>query len=192
MSTDYVFDGMKGSPYVEDDDPNPLNVYGRSKLEGEEWVRRLLVSFYIVRASWLFGRGSDNFVYKILKKSEFANSSARLAVVDDQLGSPTYTLDLANSIAVLVSTGRYGLYHLANAGYCSWYEFARRVFIHLKKNVSVKPIDSPQLKQPAQRPSFSALESSVWGKAVGEKLRNWDDALRDFLLSHHEGQGPLR
>lgn len=189
VSTDYVFDGRKKLPYVEEDDPNPLNVYGRSKLEGEEWIRRLPVKSYIVRTAWLYGRSGSNFIYKILRRSElreFAGGVRELPVVDDQVGSPTYTLDLAKSIVRLVSTGRHGLYHLANAGHCSWYEFAGEVFRYLKKDVKLRPIDSRTLRQPARRPPFSALESSIWGTVVGESLRNWNEALPDFLTSLEE------
>ncbi len=184
VSTDYVFDGKKRSPYVEGDDPNPLNVYGKSKLEGEEHVRRLLVRAYVVRTAWLYGRNGNNFIYKILKRSGLPPSgrkSPELRVVDDQVGSPTYTLDLAKSIVALVATGRHGLYHLANAGHCSWYEFARKVFELLGRKVRLEPTGSPSLRQPARRPSFSALESRIWGSIVGEGLRNWDEALADFL-----------
>ncbi|MBU0549327.1 MAG: dTDP-4-dehydrorhamnose reductase, partial [Candidatus Omnitrophica bacterium] len=136
ISTDYVFDGKKSIPYTESDIPNPVNIYGKSKLEGEEIIRNNLTKYFILRTSWLFGPRGKNFVSTILQK---AKENDRLQVVDDQVGSPTYTLDLADAIRFLLSTlnsqllsGYYGIYHITNAGSCSWYEFAKEI-IFLKQ-----------------------------------------------------------
>lgn len=193
ISTDYIFDGEKNSPYLENDHPNPLNVYGKSKFAGEKYVKNLLRKFYIVRTAWLYGANGDNFIYKILRASnrlehssnqqDSANQS-ELRVVYDQVGNPTYTLDLAKALDLIVESQRYGIYHVTNQGYCSWYQFAGKIFEILKKEVRLKPVDSKFFNQAARRPRFSALENSVWSKTFGRKLRHWEDALKDFLSSN--------
>ena len=124
VSTNEVFDGAKGEPYLEFDRPNPINAYGRSKLAGELFVQTLLDRFYIVRTSWLYARGGQNFVTKIIRA---ADEWGRLRVVTDEVGSPTYAPDLAQAIAKLIRTGHYGVYHLTNEGACSRYDFAVRI-----------------------------------------------------------------
>src|SRR3990172_10206167 len=136
-STDYLFDGNKGSPYIEFDEPNPLSIYGKSKLAGEKYVQSLLGRYYIVRTSWLYGRGK-NFVQTIL---ELAEEKRELSIVSDQIGSPTSTYDLAKKIALLIEEPLYGTYHITNQGSCSWYEFAKEILTAAGiKKVAVKPI----------------------------------------------------
>lgn len=192
ISTDYVFDGKKGSPYFETDQPNPLNVYGRSKLAGEEYVKTFLKKFYIVRTAWLYGKNGENFVYKILRAAtpQFDESNpGELKVVADQIGNPTYTFDLAEALDLLTESECYGVYHITNKGYCSWYQFAKKIFEILKRDVRLKPCDSSSFHstgssgQRARRPKFSALENFVWSKTFNKKLRHWEEALEDFISS---------
>lgn len=179
VSTDYVFDGEKSSPYIEEDKPNPINVYGKSKLAGENHVKSILDRYYIVRTSWLFGKNGKNFVKTILRLSQEKN---KLKVVNDQIGSPTYTLDLARAIKVLLNKPSFGYYHVSNQGSCSWYDFAREI---LKQNgfndVKVTPISTEEFKRTANRPKYSVLNCQKFMDEFGYNLRNWQDGLKDYL-----------
>ena len=139
ISTDYVFDGTKDGEYTEDDLPNPINVYGKTKYEGEVYVQEILEKYYIVRISWVFGENGNNFVDTMLRLSKERES---LSVINDQVGSPTYTKDLARLLVDMLKTDKYGIYHATNEGDCTWYEFAREIFkianIDVKTNVQIK------------------------------------------------------
>jgi len=178
ISTDYVFDGEKGDGYLEFDEPNPLNFYGKTKYLGEVSVRQLSERFYIVRTSWLFGRNGRNFVGTMV---ELAERGHEISVVDDQYGSPTYTRDLAAAIGNLLERPAYGVYHLTNSGQCSWYEFAIDIFNELGMEVCLKPVKSHEFPRPARRPSFSVLRNYNWSMEGFKPLRNYRDALRDYL-----------
>lgn len=178
ISTDYVFDGEKGDGYLEFDEPNPLNFYGKTKYLGEVSVRQLSERFYIVRTSWLFGRNGRNFVETMV---ELAERGHEISVVDDQYGSPTYTRDLAASIGNLLERPAYGVYHLTNSGQCSWYEFAIDIFNELGMEVCLKPVKSHEFPRPARRPSFSVLRNYNWSMEGFKPLRNYRDALRDYI-----------
>jgi len=179
LSTDYVFDGEKGEPYRELDEPRPINIYGRSKLQGEWYVSHLLKSFYIVRSSWLFGRGGRNFVNEILR---LAKEKPELEVVRDQVGSPTYALDLALALKALLESGRFGIYHITNSGFCSWYEFAVRILESAGvKRVRVIPTDSQSSRRPARRPKYSVLSNWTAQHTLKHTMRPWEDALAEYL-----------
>ncbi|RLD17480.1 MAG: dTDP-4-dehydrorhamnose reductase [Caldiserica bacterium] len=178
ISTDYVFDGKKGSPYLEYDNPNPINSYGMSKYWGEIFVRDLLQKFWIVRSSWLFGEGGKNFVDTILKLSK---RQPLLRIVDDQIGSPTYTKDLAFAIRKIIEEAGFGIYHITNSGYCSWYEFANEVLKMKKKKLEVVPIKSDELHREAKRPEDSRLENFMWKLSGFKPLRDWKEALKEYL-----------
>jgi dTDP-4-dehydrorhamnose reductase len=179
VSTDFVFDGKKNCPYAELDEPRPLNVYGRSKLAGENYVRSLLERYFIVRTSWLYGRHGKNFVDTILKLAE---EKEVLTVVGDQVGSPTYTKDLAQEMKKLVSSSSYGIYHITNSGSCSWYGFAKEILkLAGIRGVKVKPITSRELNRPAPRPQFSVLNHSSSGRGAGNTMRPWKEALKEYL-----------
>ncbi len=180
MSTDYVFDGKKGEPYTEFDAPNPLNVYGASKLAGEGAVRDLVPRHYIVRSAWLFGAGGENFVSTILKA---AADRDEIRVVGDQFGSPTYARDLADAIANLVLSERLlpGTYHLVNSGVCSWAELAAEALTAAGKSVRVEPITSAEWPSPAPRPAYSALRSRWLELQSIPALRDWREAVRSYL-----------
>ena len=180
LSTDYVFDGRKPSSYVEDDPPNPLNVYGRSKLEGEKHVMELLPAAWIVRTSWLFGPLGKNFVAAILQR---ARRNEPLRVVDDQVGAPTYTLDLAAKLEQIVMKGTPGVYHVTNRGYCSWFEFAQEILRQAGlTHVPLSAIPTSASDRPAVRPLNSRLaHTRLESEGLG-LLPPWQDALSRYLL----------
>lgn len=172
ISTDYVFDGEKQEPYLPNDRVNPLNNYGMTKYEGEEAVRSLCDQYYVVRTSWLYGHHGKNFVETMLN---IAKNNKNLKVVDDQIGSPTWTVDLSNGIISLLKTNaEYGTYHICGAGATSWYGFAKEIFNQAGVDVNLTPCTTNEFPRPAKRPSFSKMES--FGKC-----RNWKVALRDYL-----------
>ena len=181
LSTDYVFDGSKGVPYLEGDPPSPLNAYGRSKLEGEAAVQRLAPRWAVVRTAWLYGTHGRNFVKSICEK---AAAGETLRVVDDQVGSPTYATDLADAIARLLPAGRTGIYHVTNSGVCSWYEFAREILRQAGlASASLHRITTGELGRPARRPAYSALANVAWQAAGLSPLRPWPEALAAMLAS---------
>lgn len=179
VSTDYVFDGRKGEPYTEHDPTNPLSAYGESKLLGEKFVRAFCSKHFIVRTSWLYGKHGSNFVTKILAQAE---RRKELTVVDDEVGSPTYTYDLAECIGWLLPTERYGVYHAANRGWCSRAQFAEAI-VRLGgwDDVRVVPIRSDQLALPAARPAYSALDDAALRHAGLARMREWQPALKAFV-----------
>ncbi len=173
VSTNYVFDGRDERPYEPFDPPNPISAYGRTKLAGEEHVMRLTNRWYVVRSAGVYGRG-HNFVRTMLR---VAKERGSLKVKDDEFISPTYARDLAEGIAGIVEDGRYGLYHLTNAGSCSWYEFTREIFRLAGVETEVVPIPGSEYPLPAARPANGVLSS-----LGSPKLRHWGEALADYLL----------
>lgn len=177
ISSDYVFDGTKREPYNEWDTPNPINRYGLSKLLGEKFVTSLTNRFYIVRTSWLYGKNGKNFVDTI---SKLLRERDEIEVVDDQVGSPTYTYDLAGKLKELIGKG-YGLYHASNSSQCSWYEFAVEIARLRSSNTIIKPTTSDKFKRPAKRPHFSVLNNNMLRLEGLYELRHWKEALKDYL-----------
>jgi dTDP-4-dehydrorhamnose reductase len=175
VSTDYVFDGSKGSPYVETDQPAPLSAYGRTKLAGEEATAAANRRYFVVRSSWLFGIGGSNFVESML---QLASDHGEVLVVRDQVGSPTYTWHLAYGIVRLIEGGAYGIHHMAGAGRCSWYDFAREIFDQAKVECRVLSSTSEMLGRAAPRPSYSALGT---GREHAILLPTWEDGLAGYL-----------
>ncbi len=181
ISTDYVFDGLKQTPYTEDDVPRPLGVYGRSKWEGEQRASKLLDRICIVRTAWLYGRAGKNFVTAILSQ---AATKPELRVVADQKGSPTYTKDLARALVALVEGRLLGIYHVTNSGSCTWYEFARKILsVASITGVTVIPITTAALGRRAPRPAYSVMDCSKFERCTGMRLRHWEAALEDFARS---------
>lgn len=179
FSTDYIFDGRKETPYVEEDEPAPLNVYGASKLEGERFLQAFSDRWLLIRTAWLYGKNGKNFVKTILEKAAAVKT---LDVVDDQIGAPTYSWDLAAAVQLLVEGGHEGLFHLTNRGRCSWHEFACKIMQYAGKNdVTVRPIPSADLARPAVRPAWSVLSSRKFSEATGKTMRFWQIALQDYL-----------
>ncbi|AEH46351.1 dTDP-4-dehydrorhamnose reductase [Parageobacillus thermoglucosidasius] len=180
ISTDYVFDGSSMIPYREYDRTNPLGVYGKSKLVGEELTKSLCSRYFIVRTAWVYGEFGQNFVKTMLR---LAKEKEEIHVVNDQIGSPTYTVDLARFIIDLVQTDKFGIYHCTNSGSCSWYEFATAIFEESNINVKVNPITTEQLPRPAARPKYSVLDNFAMKVNGFPMLRHWREALKEFLKS---------
>lgn len=184
ISTDYIFDGQRTKAYTEMDIPNPLNVYGNSKLAGEYFVKNIIEKHYIIRLSSLFGFAGasgkgGNFVETMIKK---ARNKEKIEVVDDMVVSPTYTKDAADVIcAIFKKKVPFGVYHIANKGQCSWYEFARTVFETIGIDVNLSPIKTNMLYLKAKRPIFSPLQS-VKLKTYGIEIERWDTALKNYLI----------
>jgi dTDP-4-dehydrorhamnose reductase len=177
ISSDYVFDGTKGEPYNEWDRNNPVNQYGLSKLLGEKFVSSLTNRFYIVRTSWLYGKKGKNFVDTI---SRLLTERDEIEVVNDQIGSPTFTYDLALKLKELIGRG-YGTYHITNSSQCSWYEFAAEIAKLQPGKAKIKPTTSENFKRPAKRPHFSVLNNTMMKLEGLSELRSWKDALKDYL-----------
>jgi dTDP-4-dehydrorhamnose reductase len=179
ISTDYVFDGDKADPYVEVDEPNPINAYGISKLAGERAVRDLCSKYWIVRTSWLYGVHGKSFPDTILRA---AIERSELQVVNDQIGSPTYTVDLAHALIELIERADFGTYHIVNSGQTTWYGFASELLRAADlKNFRVMPISSAEWPTAAKRPANSVLGSVFSGQPGVPLLRPWQDAIADFV-----------
>jgi dTDP-4-dehydrorhamnose reductase len=183
VSTDYVFDGVKGAPYVESDQPAPLSAYGRTKLAGEEAVAAANKRHFIVRSAGLFGIGGRNFVDTMLRLSE---AQSEVAVVRDQVGSPTYTWHLAYGVVRLIEGIEYGIHHMAAGGQCSWYEFAREIFEQAEVECRVLSIASDEFGAAAPRPAFSALASQ---REHAIRLPGWRDGLAGYLAQRKAQEG---
>jgi len=178
ISTDYVFGGDGRTPYEVHDEKNPVNVYGRSKLLGEDAVSAILEQHFIVRVSWVFGINGKNFVKTMLRLAETRN---KLRVVNDQIGSPTYTVDLAKLLADMVATEKFGTYHASNEGFCSWADFAREIFEQAGLDVEVEGIPTIEYPTPARRPFNSRLSKKSLDEAGFNRLPAWQDAVKRFL-----------
>jgi len=179
FSTDYIFDGTKGTPYLEGDATNPINAYGRSKRQGEEYLRDISDKYLLIRTSWLYGRHGRNFVGAILERAEKAG---RLEVVDDQTGSPTYTVDLAAAVRVLIEGDHEGVFHLTNRGFCTWYQFALKILEYRDMGtVSIVPIQSAQLGRGARRPEYSVLSCRKFADTTHRTIRFWQIALKEYM-----------
>jgi dTDP-4-dehydrorhamnose reductase len=178
ISTDYVFPGTGEDAYEVDDPKGPLNVYGRTKLEGEEAVRELVNKHFIVRISWVFGKNGNNFVKTMLRLGREHNE---INVVSDQIGSPTYTADLAPLLCDMVVTEKYGTYHATNEGYCSWAEFAQEIFKQAGYDTKVNFIPTSVYPTQAKRPFNSRLSKKSLDDAGFFRLPDWRDALRRYL-----------
>ena len=178
ISTDYVFGGDGRTPYEVHDEKNPVNVYGRSKLLGEDAVSMILHRHFIVRVSWVFGVNGKNFVKTMLRLAE---TKKILRVVNDQFGSPTYTADLAKLLADMAATDKFGIYHATNEGFCSWAEFAREIFSQAGLDVEVEGIPTIDYPTPARRPFNSRLSKKSLDAAGFNRLPEWQDAVKRFL-----------
>lgn len=196
FSTDYVFDGTAREPYKEDAACHPVNVYGQSKLAAEKYLQSLSDNYLIIRTSWLYGMKGNNFVLAILEKAKAKTfikdtmerahvqpgQRSTLEVVHDQIGSPTYTKDLAGAVSLLIDKKAQGIIHVTNRGACSWYQFAIKI---LKESgfdyIDVVPITSGQLQRPARRPAYSVLSTKKFIQTTGKTLQPWQLALQDYL-----------
>ena len=178
VSTDYVFDGRKGSAYDEFDQTGPINVYGATKLAGERFVQQLVPRHYVVRTSWHFGSHGDCFAKRVLRAAQ-AGEEVTAAV--DQIGSPSYTLDLSRAISELIESEQYGLYHLSNRGQCSWYEFAEEIMRLARLPGKPKPVRQESLGRLAPRPKGTPLRHYCLELLGRDNLRPWQEALAEFV-----------
>lgn len=171
ISTDYVFDGTKNSPYVPEDKTNPINNYGLTKLQGEEAVKKYCKKYYITRTSWLYGHHGKNFVETMLSLAD----KRELKVVDDQIGCPTWTIELSQGLIELIEEmPEYGIYHICGSGSTSWYGFAKEIFKQLKINMNLIPCSTDEFPRQAKRPRYSVMDN-------GEICRDWRIALKEYL-----------
>ena len=178
VSTDYVFGGDGRTPYEVHDEKKPVNIYGYSKLLGENSVSTILERHFIVRVSWVFGINGKNFVKTMLRLAE---TKDKLRVVNDQIGSPTYTVDLARLLADMAGTEKFGTYHASNEGFCSWADFAKEIFEQAGLSVEVEGIPTIEYPTPARRPFNSRLSKKSLDEASFERLPTWQDAVKRFL-----------
>ena len=185
LSTDYVFDGTASIPYREDNSPNPMSVYGQSKLQGEIYVRQIGGDHLIIRTAWLYGPRGKNFVEAILSQ---AAEGKQIRVVNDQQGSPTFTRDLSQAIKGLLPITEQGIFHLTNSGSCTWFEFALHILEESGfKGNEVRPISSKELGRPAKRPAYSILDNSRYEQISENKMRSWQEALKEYFNSRIKG-----
>ncbi|MBQ3114295.1 MAG: dTDP-4-dehydrorhamnose reductase [Phascolarctobacterium sp.] len=178
ISTDYVFDGTKEGFYEVDDVPNPINVYGKTKLAGEKAVQEILYKYFIVRISWVFGINGNNFVKTMLR---LGKEHGELNVVADQIGSPTYTEDLASLLVDMVKTDKYGIYHATNEGECSWAEFAEEIFKVAGMHVKVNHITSNEYQTKAKRPINSRMSKENLNEKNFKKLPFWKNSIKKYI-----------
>lgn len=178
ISTDYVFGDDGSKPHEVDDPPHPLNVYGQTKWEGEEVVRRILRKYFIVRISWVFGEHGNNFVKTMLR---LGKTRKEISVVADQFGAPTYTADLAPLLCDMVMTEKYGTYHACNSGCCSWAEFAEEIFRTAKMDVRVIPLRTEEYPVKARRPRNSRLSNATLEKNGFKVLAFWKNAVQEYI-----------
>jgi dTDP-4-dehydrorhamnose reductase len=180
ISTDFVFDGSKNAPYNETDLPNPKGVYGQTKLNGETAIQEVFDAYFIIRTSWVYSQFGNNFMKTMLR---LASERTTLSVVNDQIGTPTNAVDLANAIlkiaifchAELVSASSYGIYNFSNEGQCSWFDFAKKIFELKKISINLLPIPSISFPTPAERPKYSVLDKSKIQRVFGVVIKKWDE-----------------
>lgn len=180
ISTDYVFDGKGANPFEVTDKPAPINYYGQTKYEGELEVQKCLEKYFIVRTSWVFGKNGNNFVKTMLR---LAKEKDEVSVVSDQIGSPTYTYDLAKLLVEMIKTNKYGTYHATNGGYCSWYEFTCEIYKQAGIEAKINPIKTEDYATKAKRPMNSRLNK---GKLINEGFNSfpkWENAIMRFINS---------
>ena len=177
FSTDYVFNGQGSEPWKEYDEKAPLNVYGQTKYEGELAVEKLAKHF-IIRIAWVFGKNGNNFIKTMLR---LGKERGAVSVVNDQIGSPTYTYDLAKLVLDMIQSDKYGTYHATNEGICSWYEFACEIFKQAGMNVQVTPVSSDEFPTKAKRPCNSRMNKTELDRNGFDRLPTWQDALHRYL-----------
>lgn len=185
VSTDFVFDGTKTTPYTELDEPNPTGVYGQTKLDGEEAIKELWEKHFIIRTSWVYSQFGNNFMKTMLR---LASERDELSVVNDQIGTPTNAVDLAEVLikivescyAELVSASNFGIYNFSNEGQCSWYDFAKKIFEINNIKINLHPISTESYPTPAKRPAYSVLDKSKIKNVFGIEINSWETCLEKF------------
>lgn len=177
LSSDYVFDGEATEPYIEEDEPNPISVYGKSKQAGDEFVQKICTKSFILRTAWIYGEGK-NFVKTMLR---LADSGNKVRVVADQYGSPTSALEVARVILYLIKTKNYGIYHVTCEGITTWHGFAAEIFKLAGKKVDLEAIPSSEYVVPAKRPMYSVLDNKRLRNEHNYVMKNWQDALKEYI-----------
>lgn len=178
ISTDYVFSGSSKIPLAEYDLTCPCNVYGKTKLLGENYIREFASKYFIIRTAWLYGFSGHNFVYTMRK---VAKDNNYIKVINDQKGNPTNANDLAYHILKIIATEEYGIYHCTGKGECTWYEFAKLIVELSGEKCEVRPCSSEDYKTLAKRPKYSSMDNMMFRNTVGDEMRNWEDALKSFI-----------
>ena len=186
ISTDFVFDGLKETPYNEEDEPNPLNIYGDSKLKGEKHVLDILKKFFIIRTSWVYSEYGHNFLKTMLR---LGSEKKELSIVCDQIGTPTYAKDLANVLLTIIKEEKseYGIYHYSNEGIASWYDFATAIFDISNTKIRLLPITTVAYPTPAKRPRYSVIDKSKLKRTLGIEIPNWRKSLGNCLKELKNG-----
>lgn len=176
ISTDFVFDGTKSEPYTEEDTPNPQSVYGATKLQGEKAIRAILTKYYIIRTSWVYSQFGNNFMKTMLR---LAGERDRINVVNDQIGTPTNAVDLAEAIFTILKSDKeaFGIYNYSNEGSCSWYDFAKKIFEVNKITIDLQPIPTAAYPTPAKRPMYSVLDKRKFLITYDHDLKNWINSI---------------
>jgi len=184
FSTDYVFDGRASAPYTEQDNTNPQTIYGKSKLRGEELIAKICPKHLIFRIAWLYGVHGNNFVKSIRRFAQSAvNENKPLKVVDDQFGTPTWTVSVCRQVLYVIDKNEYGVFHCTSEGQCSWFDFAKEIVQALSIGADVTPCTTEEFPRPAPRPHFSVLENARF-KAMGINIMpDWKEAFKEFLLA---------
>jgi len=180
ISTDFVFDGQKAKPYKELDIPNPINVYGASKLQGEVEIQKTLENYFIIRTSWLYSAYGNNFMKTMLK---LADTSDQIKVVSDQIGSPTYAGDLAEVILNIINSSNksFGLYHYSSEGVASWYDFTKAIFEESKKEIKINPIETAVYPTTAKRPVYSVMDKSKIKSTMEIEIPHWRETISNSV-----------
>lgn len=178
ISTDYVFAGSGEGFYEINNDKEPQNVYGKSKLKGELAIQKILDKYFIIRTSWLFGINGNNFIKYVLSEQKKGN---KLRIVNDQIGSPTYTVDLAKLLCDMALSDKYGVYHATNEGICSWYDFACEIFKQSNIKINIEPVSSTAFPTKAKRPHNSRMSKKCLDEAGFNRLPTWQNALTKYL-----------
>jgi dTDP-4-dehydrorhamnose reductase len=181
VSTDFVFDGTSTKPYTEEDTPNPTGVYGQTKLDGEKAIQETFENYFIIRTSWVYSQFANNFMKTMLR---LASERDTLSVVNDQIGTPTNAVDLAEVLLKIITsnfqlpTSNFGIYNFSNEGQCSWYDFAKKIFEVNNIRINLLPIPTSSYPTPAKRPSYSVLDKSKIKSELGIEVAFWEDSLK--------------
>lgn len=185
ISTDFVFDGKKTVPYTEEDLPNPTGVYGQTKLDGEIMIQQTYEKHFIIRTSWVYSQFGNNFMKTMLRLAAERDS---LSVVNDQIGTPTNAVDLAETLVKIITfniqhpTSNFGIYNFSNEGQCSWYDFAKKIFEINNIRINLQPIPTTNFPTPAKRPNYSVLDKSKIKETFSLKIKNWEESLKTFIV----------
>lgn len=180
ISTDFVFDGSNNIPYTENQIPNPRGVYGQTKLDGEREIQNVFQNYYIIRTSWVYSQFGNNFMKTMLR---LASERTSLSVVNDQIGTPTNAVDLAEALVqIVLNNNQYGIYNFSNEGQCSWYDFAKKIFEINNVNIDLKAIPTSEFPTPAERPKYSVLDKSKIKSTFGITIKTWEESLKSIKI----------